>query len=619
MVSSEPEEEVGAKTEPTTTTATATTTAAATATAAAPAKDDSPKDEISKRYYRLDVLSKMRTEKRSQSSGPSNSSSRKIPFFQEAEQAAERLAETEEFKKANKIKVNIDLAQEAVKLQVLKANKTLFVAPSQKSEYLYAKIKPCDTNEIPIAQQKRIVKMLGAEDTFEELGLDQSEPLDMIIVGCVAVSEQGQRIGKGNGYVDLEIALLTEQGVITPQTVIATTVADAQVYESLPREIFKPYDFTVDLIVTPTRVIRVANRPAHRVIGIQWGLLSARRLEVVRVLKKLKEQLEAQGKVIVLKEEDTDVESFRKSRNQRGSGGAAGGGGGNGTGQRRQQTRRRRSVRNQQQQNGGSDGEGGGSQDEGGAGRRSGEGGVARRRPGGGNNRVRNRSTKQQDLKDFPDSADSKFNGGRRGKRTRRRGEGGGATSGGGPSDDGGDQQFDNGGGGQRNEKARGGGAAGAGGGGDGGERRKRRTGVSAQLRQQGSVRIRVSNMFAVRYKDFKEELRCRDCYPFKISKGRYGKCVLIFLKRDNVDEESQVNELLGKLADLRLTVQLKDGESKEVELKCDVPQSRRDGSLTDQDDPDNLDSPPQPDQPQKQPAPDQTQSDHSDRYQKVS
>ncbi|XP_035784260.1 uncharacterized protein LOC118462566 [Anopheles albimanus] len=616
MVSSEPEEEVGAKTEPTTTTTATAAAAAAASTAAPPAKDEAPKDEISKRYYRLDVLSKMRTEKRSQSSGPSNSSSRKIPFFQEAEQAAERLADTEEFKKASKIKVNIDLAQEAVKLQVLKANKTLFVAPSQKSEYLYAKIKPCDTNEIPIAQQKRIVKMLGAEDTFEELGLDQSEPLDMIIVGCVAVSEQGQRIGKGNGYVDLEIALLTEQGVITPQTVIATTVADAQVYETLPREIFKSYDFTVDLIVTPTRVIRVANRPAQRVIGIQWGLLSARRLEVVRVLKKLKEQLEAQGKVIVLKEEDTDVESFRKSRNQRGSGGA---GGSAGTGQRRQQTRRRRSVRNQQQ-NGGSDGEGGGSQDEGGVSRRSGEGGAARRRPGG-SNRTRNRTTKQ-DLKDFPESADSKFNGGKRGKRVRRRGDGGGAggTTGGGPSDDG-DQQFDNGGGGQRNEKARGG-AAGAGT--DGGERRKRRTGVSAQLRQQGSVRIRVSNMFAVRFKDFKEELRCRDCYPVKISKGRFGKCVLIFMKRDNMDEESQVNELLGKLADLRLTVQLKDGESKEVELKCDVPQSRRDGSLSDQNDPDNLDSPPQqdqqqPGQQQQQHAPDQTQSDHIDRYQKVS
>ncbi|XP_049541772.1 uncharacterized protein LOC125955007 [Anopheles darlingi] len=610
MVSSEPEEEVGAKTEPTTTTTTTTTTTAA-ATAAVPAKDHAPKDEISKRYYRLDVLSKMRTEKRSQSSGPSNNSSRKIPFFQEAEEAAQRLADTEEFKKANKIKVNIDLAQEAVKLQVLKANKTLFVAPSQKSEYLYAKIKPCDTNEIPIAQQKRIVKMLGAEDTFEELGLDQSEPLDMIVVGCVAVSEQGQRIGKGNGYVDLEIALLTEQGVITPQTVIATTVADAQVYETLPREIFKYYDFTVDLIVTPTRVIRVANRPSPRVVGIQWGLLSARRLEVVRVLKKLKEQLEAQGKVIALKEEDTDVESFRKSRNQRGSGGAAGG---TGTGQRRQQTRRRRSVRNQQQ-NGGSDGEGGGSQDEGGVSRRSGEGGgggAARRPPR--NNRDRNRLT-SKDLRD-PNFKGKDGLPTARPKRQRRR-LGGGGGGGGGPSDDG-EQQVANGGGGQRNEKARGGAAVA----GTDGERRKRRTGVSAQIRQQGSVRIRVSNMFAVRYKDFKEELRSRDCYPFKISKGRYGKCVLIFLKRENVDEESQVNELLGKLADLRLTV-LKDGESKEVELKCDVPQSRRDGSLSDQDDPDNLDSPPQPDQQpgqqQQQHAPDQTQSDHSDRYQKVS
>uniref|UniRef100_A0A8W7PR34 5-formyltetrahydrofolate cyclo-ligase n=1 Tax=Anopheles coluzzii TaxID=1518534 RepID=A0A8W7PR34_ANOCL len=238
------------------------------------------------------------------------------------------------------------------KCNVLKANKTLFVAPSQKSDYLYAKIKlPSSVEEVPLVQQRRIVKMLAGEDTYEELGIDQTEPLDMVVVGCVAVSERGQRIGKGNGYVDLEIAILVQLGVITPKTVIATTVADEQVFSELQADLFQPYDFTVDLIVTPTRVIRVEPRPEPRAIGVQWGLLSSRRLDVVRVLKKLKERLESEGKHIELKDEDTDVESFRKRRT-RGSGSA----GGQQQDRRRQSNRRRRSTRNSAAGEGGKSG-----------------------------------------------------------------------------------------------------------------------------------------------------------------------------------------------------------------------------------------------------------------------
>uniref|UniRef100_A0A6E8V2C7 5-formyltetrahydrofolate cyclo-ligase n=1 Tax=Anopheles coluzzii TaxID=1518534 RepID=A0A6E8V2C7_ANOCL len=233
-----------------------------------PPMENNDDNAPSKRFYRQQVWTTMKALF-PQGSASSNYVNRKIPLFPAAEQTAERLAETPEFKQATNIKVNIDMAQEAVKLQVLKANKTLFVAPSQKSDYLYAKIKlPSSVEEVPLVQQRRIVKMLAGEDTYEELGIDQTEPLDMVVVGCVAVSERGQRIGKGNGYVDLEIAILVQLGVITPKTVIATTVADEQVFSELQADLFQPYDFTVDLIVTPTRVIRVEPRPEPRAIGV---------------------------------------------------------------------------------------------------------------------------------------------------------------------------------------------------------------------------------------------------------------------------------------------------------------------------------------------------------------
>lgn len=556
---------------------------------ASEAEDDVPKnpatpvtaierEKPSKAYYRQDAWMAMRNRSQ-ETSGPSNHINRKIPYFPEADVCAERLVNTIEFLNTKTIKVNIDLAQEAVKLQALKAGKTLFVAPSQKSDYLYAKIKPCNVDEVPLAQQKRIVKMLAGEETYEELGIEHAEPLDMIVVGCVAVTESGQRIGKGNGYVDLEIGILVELGVITDRTVIATTVADEQVYPPLPEDMFTAVDFTIDLIVTPTRTLRTERR-TPRAVGIQWPLLSSRRLEVVRVLKKLKERLEAEGKVIELKDEDTDIESYRKPRNQRG------GGGGNGVGgQRRQQNRRRRGGFGRGSGGGGADGaEGGGEQ------KQRGEGGDKQQgqRGGGGDGTGEDRGGRMRRKKRV-------IGGGRRMKYPEYdRGDDDGSPRPDvnrvmrqpGQNDENVDKNHHNRsavGGRRRNQRGGGGGGGRGVDGGDGGgedDRRERRR-RPAQHHHLGGVRIRVSNMFSVRFKDFKDELRARDCYPSKISKGRYGKCLLIFSKRGEggpEDEQQQAEGLLQKLADMRITVLPdKEGdEPKQVELKCELEPAKQ-------------------------------------------
>lgn len=121
--------------------------------------------------------------------------------------------------------------------------------------------------------------------------MDSTEKIDMVVVGSCVVSRQGYRIGKGNGYVDLDIAILNELGLITKDTLIATTVHDVQVFDTLPGELFKNYDLPLDLIVTPTEVIRVEKK-LPRSTGIQWHLLSSRRLEIVPILKCMKEQQE---------------------------------------------------------------------------------------------------------------------------------------------------------------------------------------------------------------------------------------------------------------------------------------------------------------------------------------
>lgn len=51
---------------------------------------------------------------------------------------------------------------------------------------------------------------------------------------------------------------------------------------------FQNYNVPVDIIVTPTEVIRVENR-RNRPVGVYWDLITERRIDIVPILKMLKE------------------------------------------------------------------------------------------------------------------------------------------------------------------------------------------------------------------------------------------------------------------------------------------------------------------------------------------
>ena len=94
-------------------------------------------------------------------------------------------------------------------------------------------------------------------------GLDSAPCIDH------AVNRRGDRIGKGAGYSDLEIALLHEAGLLGPDTIIATTVHPLQVLEE--ELAATDHDFQVDLIVTPDQAIKCCRSRRHT--GIQWDRL----------------------------------------------------------------------------------------------------------------------------------------------------------------------------------------------------------------------------------------------------------------------------------------------------------------------------------------------------------
>ena len=88
--------------------------------------------------------------------------------------------------------------------------------------------------------------------SFEDIG-----EIDLMITGAVAVSLRGERIGKGTGFFDQEFLILRSIGCVREETPIAALVDDQQVFEELP---FGEHDVPVDIIITPTRLIRISER-----------------------------------------------------------------------------------------------------------------------------------------------------------------------------------------------------------------------------------------------------------------------------------------------------------------------------------------------------------------------
>lgn len=112
--------------------------------------------------------------------------------------------------------------------------------------------------------------------------------VDLVVLGSVCVSREGYRLGKGEGFADLEFAMMVRMGAITENTKVITTVHDCQIVDDLPSQLFKEHDVPVDIIITPTQTI-IVQQKVKKYSGIIWEMLSERKLATMPVLRQLKE------------------------------------------------------------------------------------------------------------------------------------------------------------------------------------------------------------------------------------------------------------------------------------------------------------------------------------------
>jgi 5-formyltetrahydrofolate cyclo-ligase len=209
----------------------------------------------------------------------------RIPNFVGAERAAGSLRECREWRSAEALKANPDSPQLPVRRQALEDGKTLFMAvPRLASEKPFMMLDPAQLTVSP----RQAASIGGAAKFGRPVDVTDMRPVDLVVTGCVAVSRHGARLGKGGGFSDLEYAVAWEAGLIGPATVVATTVHDCQIVE-VGRIPVTSHDFRLDLIVTPTEVIRCRSSSGRKPRpGIRWAELTSEKIESIPLLARLR-------------------------------------------------------------------------------------------------------------------------------------------------------------------------------------------------------------------------------------------------------------------------------------------------------------------------------------------
>ncbi|ERH00584.1 MAG: 5-formyltetrahydrofolate cyclo-ligase [Halonotius sp. J07HN6] len=205
----------------------------------------------------------------------------RIPNFANAGDAADRLAATDAWQAADTLKCNPDAPQLPVRRQALRDGKTLYMAvPRLSEDQPFLRLAP---DEVPDIDDATTVS--GSAKHGVPVDPEAMPHIDLIVAGSVAVDTAGNRVGKGEGFSDLEFAVLRGFDRVSDDTTVATTVHDSQVVADSEIEP-DHHDVPLDLVVTPTQTIDT-DAAAARPDGLYWDDIERAKIAEIPVLQRL--------------------------------------------------------------------------------------------------------------------------------------------------------------------------------------------------------------------------------------------------------------------------------------------------------------------------------------------
>lgn len=215
----------------------------------------------------------------------------RIPNFAGADLAALNLSRLETWKAARTVKCNPDPPQIPVRLRALYDGKIVYApVPELIKPFPFVRLDPdiLDRNGI---QFELAATSQGFVEFGEPVEFEDMELLDFVVVGCVAVTQNGGRTGKGGGFADLELGIFRELGKLKPDTPLTTTVHSSQVVPNAD-VIMQAHDSALHYIATEEELIDTVT-PYPQPSGVAWDVVQDDQYRDIPFLRTLRERIEA--------------------------------------------------------------------------------------------------------------------------------------------------------------------------------------------------------------------------------------------------------------------------------------------------------------------------------------
>lgn len=203
----------------------------------------------------------------------------KVPNFVGSRYAASRLSRSPYFRNAKIIYVAQDPPLIHVREEVLKSGKLLITSSYRLRKGFFL----LDPEKIHPRAIRVAVSLRGVSRYGEAVSMSSNHEVDLYVIGSVAVTLNGARLGRGKGFSDLEYGILREMQIVGGDTPIATIVHECQIVKNIPMEI---HDVPVDIIATPSRLIETHTK-FKKPPGIIWDLVTVDVVNEFPILKQL--------------------------------------------------------------------------------------------------------------------------------------------------------------------------------------------------------------------------------------------------------------------------------------------------------------------------------------------
>ena len=213
----------------------------------------------------------------------------RIPNFAGAGLGAVRVASLPIWQRAAVVKSNPDPPQIPVRLRALYDGKLLYMpVPELTLGFPFVLLDPGELERKGISFELAATSQ-GAVSHGKPVAFEDMLPMDLVVVGCVAVTRAVGRTGGGGGFAVFVLGILRELGTVKAPTPVVTTVHSCQV---VPDEeiVMLDHDSPLDWIATDADLVET--RTAYgQPRGVAWDVVQADQFAGIPFLNDLRERL----------------------------------------------------------------------------------------------------------------------------------------------------------------------------------------------------------------------------------------------------------------------------------------------------------------------------------------